>query len=426
MDPSIIAAIQTAVDNEPDNAALRLHLAALLLEAGYPENALAHCAAVLENQPDHLDALDKAALAAEMSGDAPKASGYRRLHESLSWNRAKSLIEDYVPTDPIDDLSGDPSIEWIEGEALQIPLSDDLLDADLEPEAWETEQPETTLKDVAGMAEVKRRLNIAFLTPMRNPDMMRLYGKSLRGGLLLYGPPGCGKTFIARAAAGELGAQFLTVGLTDVVDMWLGQSEKNLREIFETARRRKPCVLFFDEIDALGRKRSLTRDSAGRGVINQLLAEMDGVGDSNDGVFVLAATNHPWDVDVALRRPGRLDRTLLVLPPDAAAREAILRARMQSRPTERLDYGWIASKTEDFSGADVAHLCESAAELAMEDSLALGSARPIRMDDFKRALKEVRGSVRPWFDTAKNYALFANEGGVYDELLEHLRARRMM
>ncbi|BDI29240.1 cell division cycle protein 48 [Capsulimonas corticalis] len=424
MDPSIIAAIQTAVDNEPGNVALRLHLASLLLEAGRPEDALAQCAAVLANQPDHLDALEKAALAAEQSGDTLRAHGYRRLHESLSWNRAKSLIEDYVPSETLDNTPGEPPRVRIDEEGMRVPLAEE--EREPEPEAWETEKPETTLKDVAGMAEVKRRLNIAFLTPMRNPDMMRLYGKSLRGGLLLYGPPGCGKTFIARAAAGELGAKFLTVGLTDVVDMWLGQSEKNLHEIFETARRQKPCVLFFDEIDALGRKRSLSRESAGRGVINQLLAEMDGVGDANDGVFVLAATNHPWDVDVALRRPGRLDRTLLVLPPDAAAREAILRARMQNRPTEKIDYAWIASKTEDFSGADVSHLCESASELAMEDSLAQGSARPIRMEDFKRAMKEVRASVRPWFDTAKNYALFANEGGVYDDLLEYLRARRMM
>ena len=290
----------------------------------------------------------------------------------------------------------------------------------------EAELPTIRLADVAGMDEVKRRLNLAFLAPMKNPEVMKMYGKSIRGGLLLYGPPGCGKTFIARATAGELGAKFISVGLPDVLDMWLGQSERNLHEIFETARRSAPCVLFFDELDALGRKRSLVRHSAVSNVINQLLAEMDSLQGNNRGVFVLAATNHPWDVDTALRRPGRLDRTLLVLPPDRAAREAIVRFHLRDRPVEKLDLGWMAEKTEDFSGADLAHLCESAAELAMEESLATGKARTIAMADFKRALKELRPSTRPWFETARNYAMFSNEGGAYDDLLNYLRAKRML
>src|SRR5207249_11388275 len=117
---------------------------------------------------------------------------------------------------------------------------------------YEVQDPTVHLADVAGMDEVKARLEAAVLAPLRNPELMRLYGKSLRGGLLLYGPPGCGKTFIARALAGELGAKFLAIGLSDVLDMWFGQSEKNLHEIFGTARRNRPCALFFDEIDALG------------------------------------------------------------------------------------------------------------------------------------------------------------------------------
>jgi SpoVK/Ycf46/Vps4 family AAA+-type ATPase len=382
-DSSVIDAISAAVAASPGNTQLRLHLAALLLESSRAAEALQHCQAVLAAEPGSLAALPLAARAAEALGEAQK-----------------------------------------EAPSNVVPLR--VVEGGLSEDAWTAETTTLKLADVAGMEQVKRRLNLAFLAPLRNPEMMKMYGKTLRGGLMLYGPPGCGKTFIARATAGEMGARFVSVGLADVLDMYLGQSERNLHEIFETARRNAPCVLFFDEIDALGRKRSQMRNSAGREAVNQLLAELDSVGNDNRGVFVLAATNHPWDVDTALRRPGRLDRTLLVLPPDAPAREAVLRYHVSAKPVEELDLAWLAGKTEGYSGADLAHLCESAAELAMEESMASGTARPLRQADFKKALKDVKPSTRPWFETARNYAMFANEGGTYDELLDYLRAARMV
>jgi SpoVK/Ycf46/Vps4 family AAA+-type ATPase len=298
--------------------------------------------------------------------------------------------------------------------------------AEPDDQDWRSERPTVTLNQVAGMDAVKRRLNVAFLGPLRNPELRQMYGKSLRGGLLLYGPPGCGKTFIARATAGELGAKFVSIGVSDVLDMWLGESERHLHEVFETARRNAPTVLFFDEIDAIGQKRSQLRHSAGRNIVNQLLAELDSVDHGNDGVFVLGATNHPWDVDTALLRPGRFDRIVLVLPPDEVARQAILALHMEGRPVDTLNLEWIAAKTRDFSGADLAHVCESAVELAMEASVSSGRTRPIGQADFKEALKDVRPSTRPWFDTARNYVMFANESGVYDELLAYMRAAKLV
>jgi SpoVK/Ycf46/Vps4 family AAA+-type ATPase len=208
--------------------------------------------------------------------------------------------------------------------------------------------------------------------------------------------------------------------------MWLGQSERNLHQIFRTARQSAPVVLFFDEIDALGRKRSQLSHGAGRNVVNQLLAELDGVEANNEGVFVLGATNHPWDVDTALLRPGRFDRTVLVLPPDRPAREAIVRHHLKGRPTDRIDASQIAARTEQFSGADLAHLCESATELALEDSIARGTPRPISGADFQRALRDVRPSTRSWFEAARNYAVFANESGFYDDLLAYLKTNKLL
>jgi len=435
IDPSVIAAIEAAVNAAPENAELRLHLATLLLGAGRAEEALDHCRKILAARPDHVGALEGAARASELLGDWQRGESYRRIAAALGGAAAAApgAVEEPEAApelksleDGLEEIFGDdddPEPEEGEG-GLAEPRR--VAEGDAREGHWEAETPGLKLSDVAGLEEVKRRLNLSLLAPLRNPEMMKLYGKSLRGGLMLYGPPGCGKTFIARAVAGEMGARFIAVGLSDVLDMYIGQSERNLRGIFEAARRSAPCVIFIDEIDALGRKRSLQRHSGGRDVVNQLLSEMDSVGNDNRGVFVLGATNHPWDVDTALRRPGRFDRTLLVLPPDAEARAAILRYHMGQRPAEGVDLRWVAEKTDGHSGADLAHLVESATELALEESIETGRPRPVRQNDFKRALREIRPSTRPWFEMARNYAMFSNDGGMYDDLLDYLRAKRMM
>ncbi len=236
------------------------------------------------------------------------------------------------------------------------------------------------------------------------------------------GSPGCGKTFLARATAGEMGANFYNVGLADVLDMWIGSSERNLAAIFDTARRNAPCVLFFDEIDALGQKRSHLRVSGAslRGVVNQLLSELDGVGADNDGVFVLAATNHPWDVDEALLRPGRFDRRLLVLPPDPVGRRSILDHHLRGRPTDDVDLGAVVAATDGYSGADLALIVEEATEAALAASLESGRVEPITTAGIEQALAVVEPSIGPWLETARNHVIYANRSGDYDELEQYL------
>jgi AAA+ superfamily predicted ATPase len=403
---SLIASLLAAVSASPDDVVLRLHLAELMLAGGDSDGAITQAAAALQRDPASSAA--RLLMSRAMAGEAPPVASPAALEPSFDWESADQQFADIVAP------------RFTDGGDVALP------EADRPPEpAYDLEAPGIRLADVGGMAEVKARLEAAFLAPMRNPELSRLYGKSLKGGLLLYGPPGCGKTFLARAVAGELGARFYGVTLADVLDMYIGQSEHNLREIFDIARRNAPCVLFLDEIDALGQKRSQVRSSAMRGVVNQLLNELDGADRTNDGVFVLAATNHPWDVDAALRRPGRLDRTLLVLPPDPAARESVLRYHLAGRPIEGIDVAKLAKRTEGYSGADLAHLCDTAAEAALMDSARAGTVRMIGMRDLEAALAEVKPSIGPWLETARNVALFANESGDYDDLLAYLKRRKL-
>jgi SpoVK/Ycf46/Vps4 family AAA+-type ATPase len=407
----LIASLAKAVEAAPTDVALRLHLAEMLLADGQLDAALGHCATALQQDPASGSA--RALMGRALGGIPQPQTGppaeatpvESAPADGFDWKAAESEVKDIAP-EPM----------FVEG------------DAGAEPEvgAWDVERATVRLADVGGMREVKERILVSFLAPMQNPEMRKLYGKSLRGGILLYGPPGCGKTFIGRAIAGEMGAQFINVGLSDVLDMYIGQSERNLHELFQIARRNAPVVIFLDEVDALGQKRSLTRHSAMRGTVNQLLAELDGVSDSNEGVYVVGATNQPWDVDPALRRPGRFDRTLLVLPPDQEAREAILGYHLKDRPIEGINLASLAKATDGYSGADLAHICESAAERAMMEGIRSGAVRMIRMDDLYAALREVRPSTGPWFDAARNVVQFANTDGTYDELRTYMKRTKKL
>jgi SpoVK/Ycf46/Vps4 family AAA+-type ATPase len=205
--------------------------------------------------------------------------------------------------------------------------------------------------------------------------------------------------------------------------MWMGNSEKQLHNVFQYARAHTPCVLFFDEVDALAASRSDMRNSAGRHTINQFLAEFDGIEASNEGVLVLAATNAPWHLDPAFRRPGRFDEIIFVPPPDADAREKILEIFLDKKPVEKLDLAKLASKTKDFSGADLRGLVERAIEEKLREAMKSGKPEPIRTNDLLAALKRQNPSTREWLATARNYAAFANEGGVYDDIKAYLNIK---
>ena len=285
----------------------------------------------------------------------------------------------------------------------------------------DVERPTVSFKDVGGMEPLKEEIRMKIIHPMTHPDLYKAYGKTIGGGILLYGPPGCGKTYLARATAGEIKARFIAVGISDVLDMWIGQSERNLHEIFEQARQNAPCVLFFDEVDALGASRTDMKRSAGRQLINQFLSEMDGVQSSNEGVLILAATNAPWRLDSAFRRPGRFDRILFVPPPDAEARASILRLMARGKPVQDIDFESMGKKTRDFSGADLKAVVDLAVEAKLREAMKAGVPGPLVTRDLAEAAGQVKPSTKEWFSAARNYALYANQGGLYDDILKYLK-----
>lgn len=405
-DPVVIA-LRNAISIN-DSVELRLALGKHLLATQQAAAALLHFEAALAFAPSDQAVLNGAIEAAKEAGENSRAQAYQ-----LALQAQSSASPSKLPLVAAD--TGDNFVQndvSLPSNQLQV-VDDNYL---------EQTEPDVSFSDVGGLDDVKKRLHRSFLMPLKQPEMFARYGKKISGGLILYGPPGCGKTFIAKALAGELGARFMSIGIADVLDMYVGESERKLHELFETARSRAPTLLFFDEVDALGQRRTQLRGSAGRNVVNQLLAELDGMQSQNQQVFVLGATNQPWDLDPAIRRPGRFDRMVFIPPPDKVARKAILELKLASRPTSpQLNISLLAEQTTSFSGADLEALVNAATELAIEQAIASNTEVPINDHMLQQARHDMRPSTRPWLEISRNYARYANEGGSYDELYSYLQ-----
>ncbi|REK12231.1 MAG: AAA family ATPase [Planctomycetota bacterium] len=401
---------RTALQADGQNASLLLGLAKLYWRQGKDSQALVIVEDLAKKRDVAAGVLVLYARLLLRGGDVRGAVAQYKLALEHDPDSADDELGRQLGVGPEDDTS-----EVVEG---RVRTGGEGWDAPLE---MEIERPPITFADVGGMDAVKEEIGIKILMPLEHPELYAAYGKSTGGGILMYGPPGCGKTYIARATAGEIGAGFIAVGINEVLNMWMGQSERNLHELFEQARHNAPCVLFFDEADALGGRRTDMHSGSGRQMINQFLAEMDGVNSSNEGVLILAATNAPWHVDPAFRRPGRFDRVLLVPPPDKEARAAILRIHLQGKPQEMIDVPRIAQKTEGFSGADLKAVIDQAIEHKLREAVKLGRPHPLTTKDLLAAAKGMKPSTREWFSSARNYALYSNQGGIYDDVLKYLK-----
>ena len=267
------------------------------------------------------------------------------------------------------------------------------------------EKPKTNFKDVVGMEKVKEQIKEYIVYPLQDPELARKYGKLGGGGVILYGPPGCGKTFIMKSAAGECSANFLNVKLSDVLDMYVGNTEKNIRNLFEAARKNSPAIMFIDEIDGLGGRRDQMKESSQymKMAVNQLLYEMDGIESRNENLLVVAATNSPWDVDPALRRAGRFTKLIYIGEPDYKSRLQMFQYHSRKFPTTKnINWGRLARATMGYAAADTKAICDEAASVPwLEAHREKRPQREVNMSDFLIAIKKTRSSLPAWYDSAK-------------------------
>ncbi len=289
-------------------------------------------------------------------------------------------------------------------------------------------KPTMTFNDVAGMTKMKEEIREAVVYPMRNPELARKYGKLGGGGILMYGPPGCGKTFIVKSAAGECNSGFINAKLSDLLDMYVGNTEKNIHKVFELARKNSPVILFFDEVEAIGGRRDQQEGQQYmKMAVNQMLYEMDGVEANNQNVLIIAATNAPWDVDPALRRSGRFSKTIFIPAPDYESRVAMLKMYAKKRPLGAfIPFSFLGVTVTGYASADMKAIVDDAStipwrqafmgiekkiieltkggmakEQAEEIAKKQVSQRPVTLGDFVAAIAKKRSSLPPWYEQAK-------------------------
>lgn len=435
MDDSTINSLREALKHSPDNVPLRQFLADSLLNFNRLDEAEIEYSILLKQTNDVKAKVGLAKVFFKKgnysacnvileevidNGTTDVAVFITYAHGLVKENAIAKAVEMYKRALAIDPNCADEELDGL----LRLKGVAAPAETDEDADTRFLQKPNINFTDVGGMDAIKKEIELKIIKPLLFPDLYKAYGKKTGGGILLYGPPGCGKTFIARATAGQVNARFISVTLNDILDMWIGNSEKNLHEIFELARQNTPCVLFIDEIDALGASRSDMKQSASRHLINQFLQELDGIDNNNDGVLIIGATNAPWSLDAAFRRPGRFDRIVFVPPPDTTSREAILKLKLSNKPTGTIDVSAIAKRAENFSGADVDAVIDIAIEQKLESSFTDGIPKPLETSDLMSALKKHKPSTQEWFATAKNFAMFANNSGLYDDVLAYMKLKK--
>ena len=279
-------------------------------------------------------------------------------------------------------------------------------------------RPKTKFKDIAGLEKLKQSIKLKIIEPIKKPELFKYFGKKTGGGILMYGPPGCGKSLIAEATAGEADVKYFNIKASDIKSKYVGETEKNIAKLFDEARKSQPCIIFFDEFESIGQERT-TAQNHDKSMVSQLLTEIDSMGTKNQQILLLAATNEPWNIDLALRRSGRFTETLFVPPPDKETREQILKDYLKNKPIEEyIDYKLISNNTIMYSGADIIEICNKAIEKVIAECLERNQIRKIRTSDILEQVKiQNKNITKEWF---KKAITFARTEETFNEVNEYL------
>ena len=310
-------------------------------------------------------------------------------------------------------LTRSDMIELPTDEEMELAFGTEMTESEFRP----VKVLDTTFDDIAGLDDAKEQMYRYLILPSKHPELFKRFKMETSTGILLYGPPGTGKTMLARAVASEIDAKFYSIKSTDIRGCYVGESEKRMRALFETARRDRRAVIFFDDFDSLGRERGNSGEPWQSDLINELLVQMQGLERHADGLMVLAATNRPWEIDSALMRSGRFSTHIHVGLPDAEARGFIVRHRMDEVPhSDSLDYDTIVRRTEGYNAADVEEVC-NAAKIHRISLVDAGDGEDhITNGDFAYALTKVRSSVsRRDLEDLDRYRRTGNGPGVKDD-----------
>lgn len=406
------AQFEAALLTNPFDNVLRARYADHLLAQGDANAALAQFDLLARQIPDESPPIvGQARALLQMGRREEAAKRYREARSQAGFQQDSRLEALAAPSTP----AAGPRLTIVTGSK-----SDNVLE--FAPVARER----IGFSDIAGLDDLKRTVRLQIIEPFLNPGLFAKFKKRAGGGVMLYGPPGCGKTMIARAVATECNAEFMSVGISDVLNMYIGESQRNLAQFFDKARQSRPCVLFFDEIDALAFARSKAQSEHTRQVVNELLSQLDGFGGDNQGVLILAATNMPWDVDSAMKRPGRFSQQVFVPPPDEAARAHIVELKLRGVPHDAVDAKAIAATTRHFSGADIEGVVELAKDYALEDHLVRKIERNITQKDLLRATDAAKASTLDWLRTARNLVKYAGADDSYSDVERYLKQHRIV
>ena len=288
------------------------------------------------------------------------------------------------------------------------------------------EKPKLRFEDIAGLNEVKERIKEAIVYPFTYPEDYKYFGVNPGGGILLYGPPGCGKTMLAAAAAAECDAVFINLKISDIKDKYVGESEKNIKQVFELARSYERSILFFDEIDAMAGERGDSSQGHERSLVNELLAQMDALESKGTprNSLVLAATNQPWSVDLALRRSGRFDSAVFIPNPDVESRQKLFEINLRSRPVDKsVKLAALAQMTERYASAEIVEICDRAAKIPLRERLReQKKRRAISLADFKQSIDEKTTVLPAWYLRAVKEIEASGEADMFNELIQAAKA----